>query len=196
MSLCHVISKLLLVEFIERHLMHTILRRVRSPSLSDKLKRVLWLIVFTTAFKPSPTPLHAWRGFLLRMFGARIAHGARIYASVEIWAPWNLAVGRNATIGWRVRLYNVAMIEIGESAVVSQFAHLCTASHDCQTDFQLQTAEIIVGSNAWIASDAFIGPGVKVDDNAVVAARAVVTRSVCPNNIVAGNPAKQIGLRP
>ncbi len=38
-------------------------------------------------FRPSPRPMHAWRAFLLRCFGAKIgAHVPRI-SGARIWAP-------------------------------------------------------------------------------------------------------------
>jgi len=174
---------------------HRALMRVPSPTWSNKAMRGLWSLAYAMLFRLSPTPFHAWRRAVLRLFRANIADNVAIYPSVRIWAPWNLQVGAAATIGAQVDIYNVARISVGESAVVSQKTFLCSATHDFNSDFQLEIAEISVGRNAWIAADAFVGPGVEVGEGAVVGARAVVVRAVAPWSIVAGNPARIIGSR-
>ena len=51
-------------------------------------------------------------------------------------------------------------------------------------------AEIIIGENVWIGSDVRICKGVKIGDNAIIAACSVVTKDVPANSIAAGNPAR------
>jgi putative colanic acid biosynthesis acetyltransferase WcaF len=145
-------------------------------------------------YRPTPTPLFAWRRMLLRVFGARIGAGAHPYPSVRVWAPWNLAMGEASCLADGVDCYSVDRIVIGRNAIVSQYVFLCTASHDFrQSGFPLITAPITIAEHAWVAADAFIGPGVTIGPRAVVGARAVVMRNVEPGTIVAGNPAKIIG---
>jgi putative colanic acid biosynthesis acetyltransferase WcaF len=108
-----------------------------------------------------------------------------------------LHIGAAATVGPDVNLYNVALIKIGEDAVISQGSHLCTATHDHRAvDFALMVAPIEVESNAWVAADAFLAPGITIGRSAVVGARATVTKSVTEYAIVAGNPASTIAKRP
>lgn len=165
------------------------------PTLSNKLLRGCWQIVWVLLFRLSPTPLHRWRTLLLRLFGANIGPRLKIYPSCTIWAPWNLKIGERVTVG-AANLYNVAEILIDDDAVVSQGAHLCTASHDFDSrDFGLVAAPIHIGNNAWVAADAFIGPGVHIGESAVVAARSVVVRHVTSRDVVAGNPARIVGRR-
>lgn len=54
----------------------------------------------------------------------------------------------------------------------------------------LDLADVILGKNVWIGSNATILSGVTIGDNAVVAAGAVVTKDVAPNTVVGGVPAK------
>jgi len=53
----------------------------------------------------------------------------------------------------------------------------------------LKTAPVKIGDNVWIGMNAVILKGVTIGENSVVAAGAVVTKSIPANTIVAGNPA-------
>jgi acetyltransferase-like isoleucine patch superfamily enzyme len=52
--------------------------------------------------------------------------------------------------------------------------------------------EVRIGDNVWIGGGALILKGVTIGDRAVVGARAVVTRDVPSDTVVAGNPARVI----
>jgi len=54
---------------------------------------------------------------------------------------------------------------------------------------------VVIGNDVWIGYEALIMSGVTIGDGAVVAARAVVTRSVEPYEIVGGNPVRHIRYR-
>ncbi len=49
-----------------------------------------------------------------------------------------------------------------------------------------------IGDNVWLGDHATVLKGVTIGENSVVAARAVVTRDVPPNVVVAGNPARVV----
>lgn len=53
--------------------------------------------------------------------------------------------------------------------------------------------DIQIGRGTWIASGAIITGGVKIGDNAIIAAGAVVTRDIPDHAIAAGVPARVIG---
>lgn len=55
---------------------------------------------------------------------------------------------------------------------------------------------IRIGNNVWIGARATILPNVKIGDNCIIAAGAVVTKDVEPNTIVGGVPAKLIKKKP
>src|SRR2546423_14178445 len=54
---------------------------------------------------------------------------------------------------------------------------------------KLKTAPVKIGDNVWIGMNAVILKGVTIGENSVVAAGSVVTKSVEPNTVVAGDPA-------
>lgn len=55
--------------------------------------------------------------------------------------------------------------------------------------------DIIIGNDVWIGYEAIILAGVTIGDDAIIGARAVVTKDVLPYTVVAGVPAKPIKKR-
>ena len=162
-----------------------------APTLCNKITRGLWETVRLLLFRPFPGRIfRPWRAFLLRLFGAKLAHGAHVYASARIREPWNLEMGEESCLAEGVLCYNVDKVFIGHRATVSQRAFLCTASHRIDSPgHELITAPIRIADFAWVAAEAFIGMGVTIGNGAVVGARAAVFRSVPPKPVVGGNPA-------
>ena len=168
----------------------------------NKLVRVLWQVCWVLVFRPSPWFWQAPRRAVLRVFGATVGKGVQVMPSVRIWAPWNLLLGDYATLSHGVDAYCVDTISIGAHATVSQRAFLCTATHDSDhPNMPLVTKPIQIGDGAWVAAEAFVHPGITIGVDAVVGARAVVTRDVPARMVVAGNPARvlrerKIGIKP
>lgn len=168
----------------------------RRLSCRNKLARSVWEIVWLLLYRPSPRPLHFWRRFLLRIFGAKIGSGVRPYPAARIWAPWNLEMGAFSCIGGNVDCYCVDRIRIGAHSTVSQYSFLCTASHDyTDRDMPLITAPITIGERAWITADVFVAPGVTIGDGAVVTARSSVFTDIPPWVVARGNPAVPVKRR-
>ncbi len=169
-------------------------RGARSKfSPGNRLARQLWSVVWLLLFRPTPRPLHAWRRFLLRAFGARIGERAHIYAGAKIWAPWNLVVGREAGIADGADIYNPEPIRIGARAVISQGAYLCGASHEYTSwDFPLIAAPITVHDHAWVAARVIVQMGVTIGEGCVVGAGSVVTRDMPAWTVCAGAPCRPI----
>ena len=101
-----------------------------QTSLRNKLGRVAWGVVCTLLFRWTPRPLHGWRAFLLRCFGAQLGPDCHIYPGARIWAPWNLVCADQVAIADEAVVYNAATVTLGSHAIVSQQAYLCSATHD------------------------------------------------------------------
>ena len=52
-----------------------------------------------------------------------------------------------------------------------------------------------IGNDVWIGDDVMIMGGVKINDGAIIGAKALITKDVAPFSIVGGVPAKLIGKR-
>lgn len=167
-----------------------------SVTFGSKLARALWGGVQATVFRLSPSFLHGWRRFLLRVFGARIGRGVHVYPSARVWAPWNLEMEADACLAGNVDCYCVAKVTVRRQATVSQYSFLCTATHDFDDPAHpLLAAPIEIGQRAWVAAGVFVAPGVTVGEGGVVLARSTVLRSTEPWMVVGGVPARTIRAR-
>jgi maltose O-acetyltransferase len=87
-------------------------------------------------------------------------------------------------------------VRIGQHVMIGPAVQIYTPAHLLQAEPRIQGFEvakaITIEDNVWIGGGAILLPGVKIGQNAVVGAGAVVTRDVPANMVVAGNPARVI----
>ena len=83
-----------------------------------------------------------------------------------------------------------------DSVALAHEVYLAAGSHKINSEsMAYDNKPILINSNTWVATRAFIGPGVTIGSNCVVAACSVVVKDVADNSIVAGNPARLIRQR-
>lgn len=168
-----------------------------SPhSLKIKVLRVIWAVVYRLLFRISPNPMRTWRAFILRCFGAKVSSLARVSPTAVITFPWNLEMEDYATLGPGAICYCIAPITIERMATVSQYAYLCTASHDYEDkNFTLYARPIRIEAQAWVCADAMVGPGVTIGEGAVLGAKSTAFRNLDAWKVYAGMPAAVIKNR-
>ncbi len=165
-------------------------------SFASKMRRALWGVAWTLLCRATPNPMHRWRCFVLRCFGAKLGKNNFIYPSARIWAPWLLETGDVATIAQGVHVYNVGGVFIGHHAIISEDVFLCGATHDHQDpEFPLVSRRIEIQPHAWICARAVLLPGVTCGEGSVLGAAAVATKPLDAWTVHAGNPARKVGER-
>lgn len=152
--------------------------------------------LFLTMKLISLIPSHTIRIIFLRMMGIKLGKNVTIYAYGEIRSPWNIRIGDNSIIGHYCLLDGRRNIKIGSNVNISSGVWIWTLQHDPQSqNFDTKGGPVTIGDHAWLGARCMILPNCTVGEGAVVAAGAVVTRSVPPYVIVGGVPAKIIGKR-
>lgn len=126
--------------------------------------------------------------------------GTQIPASTEIRLPFYTDFGRNIKIGAHVFINaGVMMVDTGgitieDDVLIGPGSYLISVNHQLNPQHrkELQLAPVLIKKNAWLGAKSIILPGVTIGESAVVGAGAVVTKSVPPATLVAGNPARII----
>ena len=130
----------------------------------------------------------------------KLEHG--IYFKYDgIWQ-----IGKNIQIGNRVFIgrqceFNIRKgISIGNDSLIASGCIFVDHDHGISPKqiMRIQQgpeAEIIIGEDVWLGCNVVVLKGVKIGNGAIVAAGAIVTKSIQPYEIWAGIPAKKIGIR-
>jgi acetyltransferase-like isoleucine patch superfamily enzyme len=131
--------------------------------------------------------------------GSLVGLGANVGIAVVGESPSRKAVLR---IGAHTHIQDRAHINCYHSVTIGEH---CAISWDVEildTDIHIQldedgrplerTAPVLIEDRVWIGTRAIILKGVTIGHDSIVAAGSVVTRSVPPHSICAGNPARVI----
>jgi acetyltransferase-like isoleucine patch superfamily enzyme len=105
-------------------------------------------------------------------------------------------IGNRTLIG----MSNVVIgpVTIGNNVILAQNIVVSGLNHEYRNadvpimDQPILVAPIVIEDDCWIAANAVITSGVTIGKHSVIAAGAVVTKSIPPYSIAAGNPAKVI----
>ena len=106
-----------------------------------------------------------------------------------IMAEEKIEIGSHCLISWNVGIADSDFHPLDPAQRLVDAQALAPFFQNRPPRPKLATAPVKIADNVWIGMNAIILKGVTVGENSVVAAGAVVTRSVSPNTVVAGNPA-------
>ncbi|MDE5832502.1 MAG: acyltransferase [Desulfovibrio sp.] len=179
------------------------------------------LLVASVGWIPTPLGMAArlalWRWFFANCGAARFGSGLTISGMGNISLGNGCRIGRlaflTANSGKMILGDNVSVspcahlsadngyIEVGAKTAIGPGVVIRAANHafdrlDAPIMDQGHTpGQVIIGEDVWIGANCVITPDTRVGKGAVVGAGAVVTRNVAPFSIVAGVPAREIGMR-
>ncbi len=131
-----------------------------------------------------------------------IGKNSRINLGTIISNCENVVIGDNTYINGGILCAGKnSKIIIGHDCLISYNVHIRTSSHNYKNKKKLIREQgnfeksIVIGNDVWIGYGVQILPGITIDDGAVIAAGAVVTKNVEKYTVVGGIPAKIIGKR-
>lgn len=179
-------------------------RRSLSEKIVNRLATIyLELITGFLWWGVGNIPSHYIRRFFYRLFGMTIGSGSTIHMMARVYDPRHITIGNDTIIGERASLDGRKQIvnsnggiTIGDHVDIASEVMVWTSEHDLRSPQWLAREErVVIDDYVFIGPRAIILPGVHIGRGAVIAAGAVVTKDVEKLTIVAGVPAKPIGMR-
>ena len=137
------------------------------------------------------------------VFGNNVRIGAfsRVVASTSFNQIGEfIRIGNNVGIGEFAYLGGGGGLEIGDDCIIGQYFSCHPENHIFLNPNQLTRLQgvtrkgIGIGENCWIGAKVTILDGVEIGANCVIAAGAVVTKSMPSNSIIGGVPARVIRM--
>jgi len=130
--------------------------------------------------------------------------GLRMSPSVSMRNGERIRLGREVHVGERSCLWaggSTGRITLGDNALLGPEVFITASNYgvDAGQPVMYQAAveaDVVVGADVWLGVRVTVLPGVVIGDGAVVGAGSVVTKSLPPNCIAVGVPAKVVGWRP
>jgi acetyltransferase-like isoleucine patch superfamily enzyme len=114
--------------------------------------------------------------------GAMIRIGDRVGMSGgAICARKKVVIGNDVLIG--------ANVVIADNDFHSLAPEARNTSHE-----NIPAEEVVIGDGVWLGADVYVCKGVSVGDRSVIGAKSVVTKSIPPNCLAAGIPARVIRM--
>lgn len=121
---------------------------------------------------------------------ALVVHGRPLRARLRAGSDGALRLGDRVFVNYGAQLLAEREVAVGNDVRIGPEAMVFDHDfHAVSPDSEARTAPVRIGDNVWIGARALILPGVEIGDHSAVGAGAVVTRSVPPRCVVAGNPA-------
>ena len=134
------------------------------------------------------TDTRIWQ-FVVILADAKIGQGCNICSHCLIES--DVVIGDRVTVKSGVQLWDG--LRVGDDVFIGPNTSFANDRFPRSKKTPEKFLQTIVETGASIGAGATILPGITIGSNSMVAAGAVVTRSVPPNAIVVGNPAKIVG---
>ena len=108
----------------------------------------------------------------------------------------NIRVGKNFLANYDVTILDIAPVTIGDYVMIGPNTLIATVNHPISARGRRNhrgiAKPVTIGNDVWIGGNVTILPGVKIGNNVIIAAGAVVTKNIPDNCIAGGVPARVI----
>jgi maltose O-acetyltransferase len=167
------------------------LYRADDEELVEASARALDLVQAYNATTARQEPL---RRTLLEQLLGSIGEGTVIRPPLQVDYGANIRVGARTFVNVGLVALDVAPITVGDHVQIGPNVQLLTPTHPIEPELRRAGWEaarpITIGDDVWLGGGVIVLPGVRIGDNTVVGAGAVVTRDLPADVVAAGNPAR------
>lgn len=139
--------------------------------------------------------------YLQFAFGAVVGRRVVYYPGIWIFTGRNLVVGDDVDFAHGVLVTTSGGVTIGSRTLIGYGTAILSSNHRVPAlparvfDSGHENEAVVIGEDVWIGANCTILPGVKIGRGCIIAAGAVVTKSLPEYAVAAGVPARVLKTR-
>ena len=147
-----------------------------------------------------------FRGIRAIDFGVGFTSGVGLRIDAFGNGPHQVQFGSNVQVGDYVHIGAVESVRIGNNVLMASKVYISDHDHgtysgdgfpvslptELQSEKLLLVAPVCIGNNVWLGEGVCVLKGVSIGDNSIIGAASVVNKSIPPNSIAVGIPAKVV----
>ncbi len=169
------------------------LHLANGPELTAENRRALALSEEYN--RSSVLDLDTRHRLLKELLGA-IGEGSYLRPPIYFNYGYQTRIGARSYANFGVIFLDVGRITIGDDVLLGSYSQLLAAGHTLEPRPRREKwgygSPIVIEDNVWLGAGSIVGPGVTIGENTIVGAGSVVMKSLPPNVIAAGSPARVI----
>jgi lipopolysaccharide O-acetyltransferase len=177
---------------------------MRGYGFFSSIRLVANLILTKVFYRKARLVRHPFyiRGREFISFGFGFTTG--VNCRIESFNSGKILIGNNVQINDNVHIGCAQSIKIGDNVLIASKVFITDHNHgDYSGDYPsspltppsqrpLSLKSIVIGNNVWIGEFVSVLPGVEIGEGSIIGANSVVSKSIPPNSICAGVPARVI----
>lgn|GEM_PF-1042096 len=163
-------------------------RIVDCPTLNNDVNK---LVRKMNKYGNLPWPYSKFAEIVRLKLKKKLTHLKDSYFGYDFFCAFGNLYGEGV---WFSNTYilDYAPVYFGKSVTIGPDVKIITSWHEISNFNMVKAEPIIIEDNVWITMNAIILPGVTIGRNSIIGAGSIVTKSIPPNSLVGGNPARVI----
>lgn len=141
-------------------------------------------------------PVHRMDDIIRSLFG-KVGRHFQLEPPLHVDYGENISVGNDCFINFNCVMLDTCPIVIGNNVMMGPNVSLYAAAHPTNARQRRESAleyggPITIEDNVWLGGSVVVLPGVTIGRDSTIGAGSVVTRSIPPGVVAAGNPCRVI----
>jgi len=120
----------------------------------------------------------------------------RFFKGISMTYGHNISLGDNVVVHDNVHLDDRGRLTIGDRVSISDDTHIYSHDHDVVDQTEVTNYHTIIEDDVRLTYDSMVRAGVRVGENAILAAKSVAQKDIPAHHVAAGSPAKSVSVKP
>lgn len=137
-----------------------------------------------------------FRSMLAKHLFDECGDNCRFFKGITMTYGHNISVGDNVVVHDDVHIDDRGQVTIGDRVSISDDVNIYSHDHDVVDQTEVRNYHTIIEDNVRLTVDSMVRAGVRVGENAILAAKSIAQADIPAHHIAAGTPAESIAVKP